>query len=168
MTISKQIIIDAPATEVWRVVAHDFHKADQWASSVNHSTRREAGPTPEGCPLDTAGRACDTSIGAIKEEIVHYNETQKSFGYQAKGEKMPFFVKNLVNNWRVTAQDTNRARVDMKLNVKLMPVIGTIMGPMMKLQMGKLLGEAVEELKFFVEQGKPHPRKVAAMQKALA
>ncbi len=167
MTISKQITIDAPADAVWRVVAHDFHKADQWASSINQSTSREAGPTPDGCPLDSAGRACDTSIGGITEQIVHYSEAQKRFGYQAKGDKMPFFVKNLVNNWQVTEQGSSRAQVNMKLNVDLMPVVGTIMGPMMKLQMSKLLDEAVEELKFFIEQGKPHPRKVKS-QKALA
>ncbi|MBX2821803.1 MAG: SRPBCC family protein [Rhodothermaceae bacterium] len=168
MTISKQITIDAPADEVWRVVAHDFHKADQWASSINRSTSVEAGPPPKSSPLDAAGRACDTSIGGIKEQIVHYDEAHKRFGYQAKGEKMPFFVKNLVNNWQVTEQNSGSAKVDMKLNVELMPVIGTVMGPMMKLQMGKLLGEAVEELKFFIENGKPHPRKVKAMQKAIA
>ena len=153
MTISKQITIDAPAEEVWRIVAHDFHKADRWASSVNHSTLKEAGPTPEGCPLDAAGRACDTSIGAITEKIVHYDELQKRFGYQAKAEGMPFFVKNLVNNWHVTEQGAGRTTVDMKLNIDLMPIVGTVMGPMMRIQMGKLLGEAVEELKFFVEQG---------------
>ena len=81
---------------------------------------------------------------------------------------MPFFVKNLVNNWQVTEQGNRQAAVNMKLNIDLMPVIGTLMAPMMKVQMGKLLGEAVEELKFFVENGKPHPRKVQAMQKALA
>ena len=77
-------------------------------------------------------------------------------------------MKNLVNNWQVTEQGSRRAVVDMKLNVELMPVVGTIMSPMMKLQMGKLLGEAVEELKFFVENGKPHPRKVKASLKAAA
>lgn len=164
MTIAKAITIDASAADVWQVVAHDFHKADQWASSVNHSTSRESGPVPEGCPLDSAGRACNTSIGPVREQIVHYDEAQRAFGYQAKADKMPFFVKNLVNNWSVTEQNTNQSRVDMKLQVDLMPVIGTIMSPMMKLQMSKLLGEAVEELKFFVEHGKPHPRKVKAMR----
>ena len=90
MTISKQITIDAPADEVWHVVAHDFHKADQWASSINRSSSREGGALPEGCPLDSAGRACDTSIGGIKETIVHYDEAKKRFGYQAKAENMPF------------------------------------------------------------------------------
>ncbi len=168
MTISKQITIDAPAAKVWQVVAHDFHKADQWASSVNHSTSRKAGPVPDGCPLDAAGRACDTSIGGVKEEIVYYNEAGKKFGYRATAEKMPFFVKNLVNNWQVIPQGEHSAKVDMKLNIDLMPVIGTVMSPMMKVQMGKLLGEAVEELKFFIEHGKPHPRKVQAMANASA
>ena len=169
MEMAFQVAINAPVDKVWKVVAHDFHKADEWVSTINHSrVRPEAGPAPGLAPLETAGRACDTTLGGFKETIVHYDEQHHRFGYQAEGEKMPFFVKKMVNNWTVKPRGPHRSLVDMKLDIELMPVIGTLMQPMMKLQLSKVLREATEELKHFVETGEPHPRKVAAMKKLQA
>lgn len=164
MKMSYKVQVDAPSAQVWKVIAHDFHNVDQWASSVNHAAVRQAGPAPGGAPLASAGRACETSLGGFKETIVKYDERKQHLAYQAEGEKMPFFVKRMVNNWVVKPQGTKQSLVDMRLEVELMPVIGTMMKPMMKMQLGKVLREATEELKHFIETGKPHPRKVAAME----
>ena len=44
--------------------------------------------------------------------------------------------------------------------------IGKFLGPIMKLGLGRGFGVILEEFKYFVENGKPHPRKVKAMEKA--
>ena len=50
----------------------------------------------------------------------------------------------------------------MELNADIAFPFNILMGPMMKLQFGKVLREATEELKHYAETGKPHPRKVKA------
>ncbi|GAB5521446.1 MAG: hypothetical protein RhofKO_36970 [Rhodothermales bacterium] len=162
MIIEKTIQVNAPADQVWAVLAHDFHNAYKWASSVDHSAARVAGPPPGDAPFETAGRACQTSLGPIKETLEYYDEQARRFGYSAKGDKMPFFVKHLQNNWAVQANGPNRSTVRMALEARLLPVFAQLMGPIMRKQFDTVLTEATEELKFYIEQGRPHPRKVEA------
>ena len=165
MTIEKTLQINAPASHVWAVLAHDFHNAYKWASSINHSAVRHAGPPPGDAPFETAGRACQTSLGPIKETLEYYDEQARRFGYSAKGDKMPFFVKHLQNNWSVKANGPNRSTVVMAMEARLMPVFAQLMGPIMRKQFDTVLTEATEELKFYIEHGQPHPRKAEAMEK---
>ena len=50
----------------------------------------------------------------------------------------------------------------MLMSARLLFPFNLVMTLPMKLQIGKLLTFAVEELKHYVETGKPHPRKVKA------
>lgn len=168
MTITRTIRINASADEVWSVLAHDFYNADRWLSTIYHSERRDAVPTVGDFPLDSGGRACDTSLGLFRETVQHYDERARAFGYRAEGDKMPFFVKHLENNWTVTPNGPRQATVDMRLEARLLPVFAQVMGPLMKRQFGQVTAEAVEELKHYVETGQPHPRKVEADRKAKA
>lgn len=167
MTIEKTIPINAPADAVWAVLAHDFHNAYKWASSIEHSAARVAGPPPGDAPFETAGRACQTSLGPIRETLEYYDEAQMRFGYSAEGDKMPFFVKHLQNNWRVRPNGPERSTVSMALEAKLLPVFAQLMGPIMRRQFNTVLTEATEELKFYIEHGRPHARKVEAMAVAV-
>ena len=168
MQITRSIRIDAPAERVWDVLAHQFYDADKWLSSIYHSGERASVPTVGDFPLHTGGRSCDTSLGLFRETIQHYDENERSFGYSAEGDKMPFFVKHLQNNWTVSSDGPNRSTVDMRLEAKLLPVFAQLMGPVMKRQFGKVTTEAVEELKYYVETGRPHKRKVESDRKQKA
>ncbi|MEM6647690.1 MAG: SRPBCC family protein [Bacteroidota bacterium] len=161
MKVNQSIHINAPADAVWAVLAHQFYHADRWLSSIYHSERRDAVATVGDFPLDSGGRACDTSLGLFRETVRHYDERKRSFGYEAEGDKMPFFVRSLQNNWTVTPHG-NGSTVDMRLEARLLPVFAQLMGPVMKRQFAKVTTEAVEELKYYVERGEPHPRKVAS------
>ena len=88
--------------------------------------------------------------------------------YSATGDKMPGFVKSLVNSWTVRSEGS-RSQVDMELTVDIAFPFNFLMGPLMRLQFGKVLREATEELQHYAETGKPHPRKVKvnASKKAL-
>ena len=52
----------------------------------------------------------------------------------------------------------------MQATMGVQGLMGWFMKGLMRRNMGKLLSEALEELKHFVETGTPHPRKQAAMQ----
>ncbi|MEM6327841.1 MAG: SRPBCC family protein [Bacteroidota bacterium] len=166
MTIDQSISISAPADKVWAILGDQFHDAHKWASSVNHSEPREAGPAVGDAPFQANGRACETSLGPVRETIRAYDSKARRFSYGAKADKMPFFVKDLQNSWWVTPEGPDESRVTMVLEVRLLPVFAQVMGPVLRRQFTKVTGEATEELKHYVETGRPHPRKVEAARKA--
>ena len=168
MTIDKTIQINAPTEKVWGVLGHQFHDAAKWASSLTHSAPREAGPLAGDAPFAQNGRACETSLGPFRETIQHYDERAMSYGYTAEGDKMPFFVKSLQNNWTVKPNGPNRSTVVMEMKAKLLPVFAQLMGPIMKRQFDKVLSETTDDLKYYVEHDRPSPRKVEADRSAKA
>jgi hypothetical protein len=42
--------------------------------------------------------------------------------------------------------------------------LGLLLWPLLRIGFGKFVGEIMEELQFYVENGKPHPRKVKAIE----
>lgn len=168
MTIDKTIQVNAPAEKVWDVLGHQFHDAGTWASSIEHSGPHEAGPVVGDAPFAQNGRACATSLGPFRETIQHYDERTMRFGYTAEGDKMPFFVKRLQNNWTVKPNGPNRSTVVMEMEAKLLPVFAQVMGPLMKRQFDKVLTETTDDLKYYLEHDRPSPRKVEADRRAKA
>ena len=67
--MQRQITINAPASKVWRVLAHDFEHIDRWSSGISKSKASTAGSVPEGAQV--CGRFCDT----VQEEFTHYEVT---------------------------------------------------------------------------------------------
>ncbi len=159
MKISRTININAPAERVWDILGPNYTKAGDWASSVYVSDARPGTPKVAAAPV--AGRVCQTSLGPFTETIEAFDEGRRHVAYSATGDKMPGFVKRLVNSWTVHTSGS-MSRVQIELNADIAFPFNILMGPMMKLQFGKVLREATEELKHYAETGKPHPRKVKA------
>ena len=168
MTIDKTIRIDAPAETVWDVLGHRFHDAGVWASAIHHSGPRDAGRLAGDAPFAQNGRACETSLGPFRETLQHYDERAMSYGYTAEGDKMPFFVKSLQNNWTVRPDGPSRSTVVMEMEARLLPVFAQLVGPILKRQFDKVLTETTDDLKVYVETGRPSARKREAMRAARA
>lgn len=156
MKLSKEIVVHTSADRAWQIVAHDFARIGEWASGVAKSV-----PNKDAIVLDGAtvgGRVCSVpGFGNIHETFTAYDEHGKTFTYEATG--MPFFVKGAFNSWKIEAIDENTSRVSFSVDMHLVPVIGGVMGIPMRMQLDKLLREAVEELKYYAETGEVHPRK---------
>ena len=160
MQIERNLTIDATPDKVWEVLALRFDAVHEWASSVYQSSARPGKPAVPGAPA--AGRTCETELGPFKESILEFDESTKTLAYSASGDKMPFFVTGLRNRWTLSAQAGGTTQVHMLMHADLSFPFNLFMAPMMKLQMGKVLSFAIEELKHYVETGEPHPRKAKA------
>lgn len=163
MKIKQQVTINTSADKVWKILGPQYETVSAWVSSVHLSQGHTGSLAPRNAPC--SGRICETDLGPFKETIIHYNEGNMTLAYSAQGEKMPFFVKQLSNSWKVTPLNADSAKVDMCAEISIMPVFNLVMGPMMRLKMGKILKNAVEELKYYAEEGIPHPRKLTAQRK---
>ena len=163
MQIKKQFTVNASADRLWEIMGSQFADVSYWASGIYASRSRNSGMTPQGASC--SGRVCETTMGTFKEQILKYDEQSKTLSYDAKGEKMPFFVKQLENTWTFTPLIGGKCQVNMCMEASLLPVFNLIMGPIMRMQMGGVVNQVIEELSYFAENGSPHPRKLEAQKK---
>lgn len=152
MNVRQQIKINAPASQLWHILAEDFDKISGWAATV-----LESGPNPQ--VPEGEGRVCLTTFGKNTEVITHIDKTERTYTYAVTPEKRPFFLKGIENTWTIKPIGNDRSEVSMNANVKLMPVIGLLIAPLMKRRMLKGFVSILEELKHYAETGEVHPRK---------
>lgn len=161
MEFKKSMLIDRPVDEVWEVLGNQYTAAYKWAAGLYHS-EGEGTPKIEGAACNN--RSCDTSFGRIKEEIRAFDADNFKLSYEVI-EGFPFFVDKGINNWKLMPKG-NKTQVDMHLVVTTKGLMGAIMGPMMKLQMGKTIATVLDDLKYYVENGKPSPAKAKELARA--
>ncbi len=168
MKLHNAIRVNASLAEAWRLLGPDYVRAGDWASGVYVSSPRVGGQTLPGAPV--VGRVCESSIGPVTETITEYDQTNHRIAYEAQAEGMPSFVRSLHNVWSLTASGPDQTDVEMVTTLDLAPPFNVLMGWMMRLQLGGLLKQSIEEFKHFAETGQPHPRKVksARSKKGLA
>jgi hypothetical protein len=163
--LNDQITINAPAQKVWRVLGHEFANIGQWVSAIPHSQAVIDIPAPDGA--EVAGRVCATAVpgfAAVREQFTYYDEQAMRFAYQASDGR-PFFIKRAENHWAVRALGPQTSVVESRAELDLSLFPGVFLAPLLKLLMGRVAAQFSEELKYYVEHDRPHPRKLKAQQK---
>ncbi len=168
MKLALEVTANAPIDRVWEILGPGYVNAGDWASAVYISHPRVGEAKVAGAPA--AGRVCQTSLGPFTESIEEYDSVNHRVAYSATGDKMPGFVKSLVNSWTLTPAGSGRTKVRMELNADIAFPFNVLMGWMMKMQFRGALKDSIEDLKHYAETGKPHPRKlkVDGSKKAVA
>ncbi|MEO1654460.1 MAG: SRPBCC family protein [Bacteroidota bacterium] len=160
MEFKREVIIQKSIEEVWEVLGNQYSEAYQWASGLYHSEGTGA-PKIEGASCDR--RSCDTSQGKIKEVIRIFDPQRYILSYEVI-EGFPSFVYSGINTWRLSPQG-NHSKVTMHLVIKTSGLLGFFMAPMMKLQLQGVLKNVTEDLRHYVEKGRPSPRKAKEMKR---
>lgn len=157
--ILQEIIIDASIKDAWEVLGPQFENAQIWASSIKHSEAlNDISLNGSTCTI----RGCSVAgMGEIKETLLSYSSDEQSLSYVVK-EGMPKMVKYASNHWQLIDLGNGKTKLKMKIEMKTGGFMGWLMNGMMKKKMTKLSSEIAEEFKYYVETGKPHPRKVKA------
>ena len=161
MEFKRKIIVNKPINAVWEILGNQFGDAYKWASGLNYSEAFNV-PKIDGAPSNN--RACELPSGNIKEEIRKFDPVKNVLEYEVI-EGFPFFVDQAINNWQLSKISTNKTKVDMHLIVKTKGLIGSIMSPMMKMQLKKQLAHIPNDLKQFVETGNPSDHKAKELKK---
>lgn len=158
LIIVKQIVISTDVSQSWRVLGPEFADAYKWASTVNKSEGK--GGLINGEIFSE--RVCSTPMGTLREKILEYSVENHLLSYQFEG--MPKMVKFAKNTWQLTSLGSNRTNLSLKMEMEI-GGIGKLMKPMIKMRMAKMAGHTIEEFKYYVENGQPHPRKLNAANK---
>lgn len=159
MVIKKQIEINNTIENVWQILGHDFAHPHKWASNVNHSE----GHGQQIASIKCDERACETSIGNIREKITHYSDDNHSLSWDIV-EGLPSFVSKAKSTWSLTKKSENIITLTMQIEIMLKPW-ALFMAPMVKIMFDKLARQLSEDFSYYAESGKPHPRKVKMLHK---
>jgi hypothetical protein len=161
MNIKKEEIINKSVLETWDVMGNQFGDVSKW-SSVFHDSKVSGKPEIGG--LDYSIRITETDKGMTEQKINFYNQKKTSLSY-AVTKGTPSFVTSAVYVWTLTKVSKNKTKLNAELTIKTVGIKGVLVGPIMKTKMGRILNNMVEELKYYVEEGKPHPRKIKTQTK---
>jgi hypothetical protein len=157
--ITSQAAVDAPATQVWHVLAHQFDQIGQWASLIPQSQPVSDIPAPDGALV--GGRVCSPAVAgfrAVQERFTSYDEAGMRFSYAAT-DGLPWVITRAENHWSVQPLTASRTLVEARAEVALRPLPGIFLRPLLRLQLQRVADRVAEELKYYLEHGEPHPRK---------
>lgn len=169
MKLTNKITIESSAAKVWEVLGRNFEKADEWMSTVPKSYAKQSEAVVEGAPV--AGRICELTPkadGPIADETITFYDEGKyvmHVNVVPRNGKLPVQQNNLIMT--VTPLNSTQSEVSWSSDLEL-KTVGKLLYPVIKAGVKKSFDELLEELKHFVETGKPHPRKVAKLAKLAA
>lgn len=154
MVIKRQIPISKSIEDVWEVLGNQFGEISKWSSLIKES-KVYGDSKLEG--LSYSIRETNTTQGITKQEMTSFNPEQHSLSYKALSGT-PFFIKTVNANWFLSKLNDDSAQLNMSVDVETKGIMGVILGPVAKMKLGKLGDELVDDLKYYLENGSPHPR----------
>jgi Polyketide cyclase / dehydrase and lipid transport len=160
MVIEKEITINKSIQDAWKVLGLDFANPSKWASAVNHS--EGSGDNFNGAHCSERG--CSTTMGSIKEKLYEFSNENYTLAYEV-AEGMPSMVKYATNTWRLFDLGKNKCKLQIRMEIRMGGFLGSLLQPIMKMQISKMGNHLVEDFAYYVENGTPHPRKLKALKK---
>jgi hypothetical protein len=169
MKFVKQATVNASAEKVWQVFARDFDHAYTWMASIPHSYAQPNGELFEGA--ESAGRVCQLSADGAgmkaSEKFLAYDEDAKTCTVRIDFVNTPAVFPVHYNTVEFSIVDAGKDRSEMtwRFRSQIKP-LAYLIWPLIRLGFGVFVGQILEELKYYVENDAPHPRKIKAMKKA--
>lgn len=103
-------------------------------------------------------------MGSIKEKLYEFSNENHSLAYEV-AVGMPSMVKYATNAWKLVENGENKCKLQIKMDIRMGGIFGSLLQPIMKMQMSRMGNYLVEDFAYYVENGQPHPRKLKALKK---
>jgi hypothetical protein len=151
-----QILIEQPINDVWEVLGNQFTQPHLWA--VNFKTS-EPGGEPKLSGLTYLHRATTTENGVNWQELDSFDPQHYRLTYHISNGIPPIASKAL-GDWSLEKVTDSETQMTVHFTLETTGLLGLIMSPIVSKKIGASSTELVEEFKYYLENGKPHPRKV--------
>lgn len=159
MDIRAEIAIDAPAQAAWAVIGDQFGEIGRWAAPIIHSSV-DSQPGPGAIRTCHIANFGPFRAGSIKERLLEFDPAAMTLVYESV-EGMPSFVRRAVNRWSVHPEAATRCVVRTHATLTLNGPI-RMLAPLLKQKLQADGARVLGELRYRVEHGRPHPRKLTA------
>jgi len=122
----------------------------------------------EGSQSD--GRVCELSADGkgikASEQFLAYSEENKTATVRIDFLNAPAIFPVKFNTLEFSIIDLESGKSEMTWKFRSdIKVFGYLLWPLLRVGFGVFIGQIADELKFYVENGTPHPRKIKAMKK---
>lgn len=141
------------------MLGEQFGEVGQWAAPIVRSWL-------DAEPGAGAVRTCQIagfgpfSAGEIKERLVQFDPVAMTLAYESAAG-MPSFGRYAINRWSVQPGADTRCVVRTHATLELSGPV-RLVAPLLKRKLEGDGARVLEELRYRVEHGCPHPRKLAA------
>lgn len=161
LLFKEEVVIHKNIDDVWEVLGNQFTEPHIWATNFLTSK-------PDGSPkikgLTYLHRATTTESGDNWQELDTFEPNNFSLSYHiSKG--IPPIAKKGIGTWKLTKINERETRLNVNFILETKGLPGLVMSPIVSKKVSQASKEIVEEFKFYVENGQPHPRKIAAIKK---
>ncbi len=158
VTLTHTRIFDVSAEAVWAEVAENYANAHEWASTIQSIEFEDAG---DGAIGDVRSCFIPGLGGSTREVITRYDEDTFTYAYTIE-EGMPPFVVSNEAVWSVTPIDETSSEVNVTINFATAPDVPPPFIAFARSNFSFFAGLGIEDLKYFLENGEPHPREIAS------
>ena len=158
MKIVKNLEINKRIVAVWEVLGNQFADIAKWSSLIEKS---EVSGDPKIPGVNFSIRSTQTTAGPTMQELTSFNPEQHSLSYKAISGT-PFFFKSVNAKWSLSEASGEKTHLVLDFEVKFKGLFG-ILSPVIKLKLGKVGDELLDDFKYYVENGKAHSRKVMSI-----
>ena len=140
------------AADCWQVFGTRYTDIHLWKSGITASNAEgEAfGESPVGSSRIT------TPTISFSEKLIHFSNAERAFTYQIVG--LPFVVSSGSNAWKFTEAE-GKATLHMHLRLQTATGFGWLLNGLLRKNLTKEMGKLLQEFKYYMENGKVHPRK---------
>ena len=114
--------------------------------------------------MDYLHRITQTERGETIQELDEFDRDNYTLSYHiSKGA--PEIAKTAIGIWSLVPFEPSKTKVIIEFKLETNGFKGLLLSSIIKLKLGKSAMEIAEELKFYVENGNPHPRKIESQLK---
>ena len=160
MEFKVEVSVDRSANATWKVLAEGSGDIHAWASAVDFSSM-ESTPALGSTRTYQISALGPIKPGQVREVVTEFDPTSRMLEYWAI-EGLPGFFKQAVHRWSVHEIDAQHSLVKMTASVKIGGLM-QLLAPLLSRKFKSASKKSLEEFKYFVEQGRPHPRKQKAL-----
>jgi hypothetical protein len=156
INVKRELVINKNVYEVWEVMGNQFDKVHLWSSNFKDS---KSGGNKKFEGINYSSRITVTDRGETIQVLDVFDSKKHQLDYHiTKG--MPSIAKTARGIWSLKPLPNNQTLVVIEFEMESKNVVGYLLSPMIKMKLGKSAEEIAEELKYYLEKGKAHPRNI--------
>jgi hypothetical protein len=159
MELQAEVVINAPARAAWALLGERFGEIDQWAVAIVQSSvdSQPGCGTVRTCQIARFG---PFPAGTVKERLFEFDPMAMSLAYES-ADGMPAFVSRAINRWSICPEGAKRCLVRTNATLELSGLI-RLLAPMLAFKLRGDAARVLDQLRYRLEHGRPHPSKLAA------
>lgn len=156
-----KVLINKNIDDVWEVLGNQFTEPHLWA--VNFKTS-EAGGEPKLAGLTYLHRATTTENGVKWQELDTFEPENYRLTYHiSKG--VPPIASEGLGDWSLEKVTDNQTQLTIRFVLVTKGLPGFVMSPIIAKKVAAASAELAEEFKYYLDNSKPHPRKVEDLKR---